>query len=117
LITSRPDPAERPDPGTNLIEYLRWLGDRVEALFDQQDGRRMSASEAARELGYNARYFHGHPWRVPGFGLKGMMHSLQAWREWNDRPEAERRATWDAMPAREQAKARGVMPAKKRGAA
>lgn len=53
----------------------------------------------ARELGYNARYFHGHPWRIPGFGLQGMMHPLRDWREWTDRPEAERRSEWDAMPA------------------
>ncbi len=91
----------RPDPAQDLVGYLRWLGDKVEALDAARDTYRICATEAARRLGYHPRYFHGRPDRIPGFGLSSKVHTLTEWVEWLSRPEAERRAEWDAIPTRE----------------
>ena len=98
----------RPDPAVDLIGFMRWLGDRVEALEKADLSRRINATQAARELGFDERYFHGRPWRVTSFGLNGMLHPLSVWKEWTDRPEVDRRAEWDAMTAVERRHARGV---------
>jgi hypothetical protein len=100
LILDRPDPA-------NIVAHNIWVGNMLEMLVRDREEKRINASAAARSLGYDARYFHGSPWRIPGFGLKGMMHSLAAWRAWNERPEAARRAEWDAMPLDQRRLARG----------
>lgn len=101
--------AVRPDPGKDLIGYLNWLGDRVEALEAERAERRVSASAAARALGYSEDFLHGKPWRVPGFGVEGTLHTLSAWRRWlSERTDAERRAAWDALPASERARLRGA---------
>jgi len=96
----------RPDPATDLVGALRYVMDGLDDLKRDRAARKHNASEAARELGYNARYFHGRPWRIPSFGLHGLMHPLSVWKAWDERPEAERRAEWDAMPVAERTKAR-----------
>lgn len=63
-------------------------------------------------LGYDDRYFHNRPWRIPDFGINGYMHSLGDWRTWNARPEAERRTQWDALTMVERRSARGLVEAK-----
>ena len=98
----------RPDPGVDLMGFLRWLGDRVEALEKKDGSRRLNATEAARALGFHERFIHGRPWRVPGFGLHGTLHPLSIWRDWLNRPEADRRAEWDAMTTVDRRKARGL---------
>lgn len=98
----------RPDPALDLVGYLRWLGDEIEALKLGQSERRLNAAEAATALGYKASYFHGTPWRIPGFGIRGYRHTLADWQAWAARPEAERRAEWDAMPRTERRRARGA---------
>jgi hypothetical protein len=89
-----------PDPADDLIGYLRWLGAMVESIKEGYKARRVSASEAARVMGYSKSYFRSKPWRVPGYGAKGTMHSITDWESWLARPEAERRAEWDAMDVR-----------------
>ena len=90
----------RPDPAADLVGYLRWLGDKLESMEAGNKSRRVSASEAARVMGYSDSYFRSKPWRVPGFGASGTMHSLAEWESWLERPEAERRSAWDAMDVR-----------------
>lgn len=101
-----------PNPRENPLAFYEWLGDAAEAILgyiqQQHSGRRVSASEAARELGYNPRFFHGRPWRIPGYGLKGTMHTLAEWEDWIARPEAERRSEWETMPLNQKRNARGV---------
>jgi len=87
----------RPDPATDLIGYLRWLGDKLESMEEGRKARRVSASEAARNIGHSESYFRGKPWRIPGFGATGTMHSMTEWEAWLSRPEAERRQEWDTM--------------------
>jgi len=98
----------RPDPASDLVGSMRWLMDQIEAMKQSSSGRRLSASAAAEALGYGPRYLHGKPWCIPGFGLSGNLHTLGAWETWLARPEAERRAEWDAMGIRSRRLARGV---------
>lgn len=98
----------RPDPALDLIGYLRWLGDRIEALDGERRSEKISARKAAEQLGYHPRFFHGRPWRIPGFGLDGTIHSLADWEAWAARPEVERRSEWERMPLKEKNKARGA---------
>ena len=72
--------------------------DSLEVLLAEREDRRISATRAAKCLGYSEGYIRGKDWRVPAYGLKGKMHSLRAWREWLAIPERERRAIWDNMP-------------------
>lgn len=92
----------------DLMGFLRWLGDRVEALERADSSRRMNASQDAAALGFGSRYFHGKPWRIPEHGLHGMLHPLSVWKDWAARPEADRRAEWDAMNAIDRRRARGA---------
>lgn len=98
----------RPDPACDLVGSLRWIMDHVEALEQEKAERRVGASEAARQLGYGDSYFRGRPWRVPGFGLQGTMHSVAVWKAWIARPEVDRRAEWDAMSLKDRRRAQGV---------
>jgi hypothetical protein len=98
----------RPDPATDLIGYLRWLGDQLEALQAERMSEKLSAQQAATLMGYHPRFFHGRPWRIPGFGMSGTLHSLAEWKAWTDRPEVERRSEWEKMPLKEKNKARGA---------
>lgn len=99
----------RPDPRKDLMGYLDWLGDRIEVLEHDREEKRLSATAAARVLGFSHDYFHGKPWRVPGFGAQWTRHTLAAWKAWlSERTDAERRAAWDAIPVRERARLRGV---------
>lgn len=91
-----------------IVEALDWIMDQIEMLVQEREEKRMNAAEAARALGYGPRYFHGHPWRIPSFGLNGFQHPLSTWREWNERPEIDRRAEWDAMSLKERSRARGI---------
>lgn len=96
----------RPDPALDLVGYLRWLGDRIEQFQSSMDNVKLGAATAAVALGYKRGYFHGKPWRIPGFGQGGYMHTLQVWRDWDHRPEADRRAEWDAKNPVDRRKAR-----------
>jgi hypothetical protein len=93
--------------GKFMVEVMAKL-DSIESSVRLYQERRVSAAEAARQLGFDKGFFHGRPWRIPGFCLNGHMHSLAAWREWLDQPEAERRAKWDSMPLEERRLARGI---------
>jgi len=94
----------RPDPAADLVGYLRWLGDKLESMEAANNGRRVSASEAARVMGYSPSYFRGKPWRIPGFGASGTMHSMAEWKTWLARPEADRRSEWDSFGVKERRK-------------
>lgn len=98
----------RPDPAVDLIGFLRVMGEQIDSLLEREAERRVTAAEAARTLGYGPRHFDGKPWRIPGFGAFGTMHALSAWKDWLARPETERRAEWDAMPATQRRKVRGA---------
>jgi len=88
--------------------YLDWVGDHIERIERERDEKRINATEAALELGFNSRFFHGRPWRWPQFGIGGPKYPLSEWRAWTARPEADRRAEWDAMNAIDRRRARGV---------
>ena len=92
----------------DLAGELAALRAEVKALLAERSERRISARAAALLMGYDADYFYGHPWRIPGYGLKGTRHTVGAWRAFLDRPEAERRAEWEAIPVKERALARGL---------
>ena len=96
-----------PEP-TQVVESLGWIMDQLEELRKEREARRLNAGEAAEAMGYNQAYFRGKPWRVPDFGRNGNRHPLSAWRAWHDRPEAERRAEWDALSLAERRRIRGV---------
>ena len=107
--------ADRPDPATDLVGALRWIMDSFEklnadivAIHAGQDERRVNATDAAKALGFPPKYFHNTPWRVPGFGAEGRYYTLATWRAWVARPEADRRAEWDAMSLPVRQKVRGV---------
>lgn len=99
--------SSRPDPATDLVGSLRWIMERLEALEDHKGEKLLSASAAAVNFGHGRNYLL-QPWRIPGFGLKGTRHTLSAWTAWLDRPEAERRAEWDAMSIKDRRAARGA---------
>ncbi len=96
-----------PDP-FNQVEVNRWMIAHIAALEQEREGRRINATQAALELGYSESFFRGHPWRIPGFGITGTLHSLAAWRSWNERPEIDRKLEWDNMPLDQRRKARGI---------
>lgn len=98
----------RPDPAQDLIGALRYVMDALDDIRRERDERRIGPTAAAKTLGYCESYFRGKPWRVPNFGLQGLMHGLSAWETWNARPEIERRAEWDAMDMKTRRKAQGV---------
>jgi hypothetical protein len=97
-----------PDARADLAGAVNYLLSEVAALRRERDEQRVNATEAARTLGFSESYIRGRPWRVPGFGLKGRLHSLRAWRAWLDIPEINRRSEWDSMPIAERRKARGL---------
>jgi len=98
----------RPDPA-NLVQVNIWLMDHMEALERARDEKRYCAADAGRLLGIEPYHFHSRPWRVPTFGLKyDGLYPLTEWRAWLERPEAERRAEWDAMSPSARKKARGM---------
>jgi hypothetical protein len=82
--------------------------DHIEALERERGERRMNASEAARALGYDDRYFHGkRPIRYPQFTLG--LYPLRDWKAWNlGKTEAERQAEWDEMPLKERKRRLGI---------
>lgn len=98
----------RPDPAHDLVGALRYVMDALDELRRERDERRIGPTAAARALGYCESAFRGKPWRVPFFGLHGLMHGLTTWEAWNARPEVERRAEWDAMDIETRRKAQGV---------
>ena len=69
-----------PDP-FNQIEINRWLVAQIRELRLAREDQRISATQAAIQLGHSASYFRGRPWRIPAFGLKGHRHSLSIWRD------------------------------------
>jgi len=97
----------RPEP-SDIVGSLAWIMDKIEAAERRDNERRLNAAEAARAMGHKPSYFHGQPWRVPGFGLSGTQHTFAAWCAWVERPEAERRAEWDAMSVKQRGLARGA---------
>lgn len=99
-----------PDPALDLIGFLRALGDEVCALRAGRDAERVGSTLAERALGYSQSYLSSsrYPWRVPEFGARGTMLPLSAWREWNESPDAARRARWDAMSLRERRELLGI---------
>lgn len=94
-------------PASNIVEYLEWLGDKVEAMDTARQTERINASQAARDFGLASNYFSRAPWRIPGFGGKGTIHTREEW-AYCLASEAERRKEWDAMSAAERRKARGA---------
>jgi len=99
--------AERPDPA-NIVQSMAYIMDRLErleALAEVKTEKLLTMSDAARELGYSAGYFHGRPWRVPEFRT-GRWHTLEAYKAWLERPETERRAEWDLLDPAERRKRR-----------
>lgn len=93
---------------TDIVGSLAWIMEEITALRRERQERRVSAAEAAESLGYGREYFHGKPWRIPGFARNGTYLSLAEYQAWDARPEAERRAEWDAMPLHERARLRGT---------
>jgi len=87
----------RPDPAVDMVGYLRWIGDKLERIEAERLSRRVSATEAARILGFSESYLRGHPWRIPGFGARGNLHSLAEYERWLSRPDEDRQAEWDAL--------------------
>lgn len=89
----------RPDPRSDLMGYLDWLGDRIETALSLRDAAALLPGQAEKALARSkgslcaARY----PWRIPEHGAKGPRHSLATWRAWLETPERERRAEWDAL--------------------
>ena len=96
----------RPAP-TDVVGSLAYIMEQLDELRRERDQERLTASEAARAYGFNDRYFHNHPWRVPQFGQFGTMHTREVWDAWMARPEIERRAEWDAMDAKTRQQYRG----------
>ena len=95
---------ERPDPTRDSIATcFTYIFDKLDALERMRGERRVSASEAARELGYHPKYFHGHPWRYPDY-RPNEMHSLTEWKAWLAQPEVERREGWDKLSLKERNK-------------
>jgi len=88
----------RPDPAQDMVGYLRWLGDRLEALDTKLGAIRMDATEAARTLGYKPGFFYGKPWRIPGFARLGYKHTLAEWEAWIAIPDRERKLQWESLP-------------------
>lgn len=97
-----------PDARADLAGAVNYLLSEVAALRKEREEQRVSATTAAVSFGFSEGYIRGKPWRVPGFGLKGRLHSLRAWREWLDIPEIDRRNEWDSMPIADRRKARGL---------
>jgi hypothetical protein len=98
-----------PDARQDLAGAVNFLINLVDELRRGRDEERIDAAQASRLLGYkDKQYCSRFPWRVPGFGLHGRMHSLRAWREWIDRPEAQRRSEWDKMSLKERRLAQGI---------
>ena len=99
----------RPDPRTDFMAYLDWIGDKVEELEHEKEEVRLNPTEAARALGYKTSYLVAarYPWRIPEFGAKGTRHALSVWRAWLSTSDRERRSKWDAIPAGERRKMLG----------
>lgn len=98
----------RPD-STDIVGTLAYLADAIDEIKRGRDEERFSQTDAARRLGLNQSHCWGKPWRVPTFGLEyDGMYPLSQWRAWLERPEAERRAEWDAMPLKDRSAARGL---------
>lgn len=95
-----------PEP-TDIVGSLAWIMDQIEDLKAIRGAERVNLAEAERRMGYRRGYL-SKPWRVPGFGLNGTQHTFEAWCAWVARPEAERRAEWDAMSVPDRRKARGA---------
>jgi len=101
-MTARPAP-------TDIVGTLAYLADRIDELAAERGAIRYCAAHAAEKLGYQPCHFYGKPWRIPTFGLEfDREYTLDEWRDWLKRPEAERRAEWDAMPVRDRRLARGA---------
>ncbi len=98
----------RPEP-TDIVGTLAYLADQIDAIRHEQDETRYAQTDAARRLGLNQSHCWGKPWRIPTFGLEyDGMYPLTQWRAWLERPEAERRAEWDALPLKDRSAARGL---------
>jgi len=92
----------RPEP-ENIVQSMNYLMDGLDELRSivgelrrVQGEELLFATEAMQELGYQKKYAHGKPWRYPNY-LSDRPHTLAAWRAWFKKPEAERRAGWDAL--------------------
>lgn len=98
---------ERPDPA-NIVASNAYIMDMLEKLARGKEERRINAMEAAEAMGFNPRYFHGHPWRLPNF-TPGL-YPLSVWKAWIEgKTDSERRREWDLLPARERARLRGAV--------
>lgn len=72
----------------------------------------LTVSEIARRLGVAVSTLY-KPWNLPNFGRSDLGNSPRRWlREkalgWYARPESERRAEWEALPAHERAALGGM---------
>lgn len=100
----------RPDPRENLMGFLDWLGDQVEAVARARDEQRVNPTDAAQLLGFPKGYFSAtrYPWRIPGFGAAGTLHPVSAWRAWIESgSDKGLRAKWEAIPPVERRKIQG----------
>lgn len=99
----------RPDP-TDIIGTLAYIVERVEEVARQKDETRYGPTLAAQKLGFHKAHCWSKPWRVPTFGLEfDGEYPLSQWQAWFARPEAERRAEWDALPLAKRSVARGLV--------
>lgn len=90
-----------------LAAEVKALRSDVATLLRAREDVRLGPSAAAVALGYKPSYFGTRsPWRVPGYGLESLKHSLADWRAWNMRPESERRQEWDSMPLKQRERLR-----------
>ncbi len=103
---TRPDPATASlaDIFTAVFDSL----DAIEARLRGDDGQLLAPAAAARALGLGRNYFVSRPWRIPAFGSGLGRYTLSEYRAWLDRPEAVRRAEWEAMPSERKRNLRGA---------
>jgi hypothetical protein len=101
------EPRPRPAP-TDIVGSLAYIMDRLDVITSEREERRVSATAAAKLLGYSDGYCKGRPWRIPFFGAKGYRHSVAVWRAWLDRPDVDRHSEWDRIGVAERRKIRGV---------
>jgi hypothetical protein len=91
----------------DIIGLLSYIADGVEEVLRERGDALMNAAEAERALGYKPGHlsFSRYPWRMPGYGLAGKLHTRRSWEEWLKKLENERRIEWDGMSISERRKA------------